>query len=88
MKVDQFDFELPEDRIALRPVEPRDTARLLVVKPDDPGQLTDRMVKDLPGLLQPGDCLVFNDTRVIPARLTGVRHRDGGTGAQVEIMLH
>lgn len=88
MKVDQFDFELPEDRIALRPLEPRDTARLLGVVPGDPGQFTDGLVSDLPGLLKPGDCLVFNDTRVIPARLTGVRHRDGATGAQIEITLH
>jgi len=88
MKVDQFDFELPEDRIALRPVEPRDTARLLGVAPGDPVQLFDSKVKDLPGLLTPGDCLVFNDTRVIPARLTGVRHRDGATGAQIEVTLH
>lgn len=88
MKVDQFDFELPEDRIALRPMEPRDTARLLGVAPDSPAHLSDAVVNDLPGLLEPGDCLVFNDTRVIPARLVGVRHREGATGAQIEITLH
>ncbi len=70
MRVDLFDFELPEDRIALRPASPRDAARMLVV--DDTG-LHDRGVGDLPSLLRAGDCLVFNDTRVIPAQLTGRR---------------
>jgi S-adenosylmethionine:tRNA ribosyltransferase-isomerase len=72
MRVDLFDFELPESSIALRPCVPRDGARLLVVTP--PG-LTDKAVPDLPGLLREGDCLVFNDTRVIPAALDGVRVR-------------
>ncbi len=70
MRVDLFDFNLPEDRIALRPASPRDAARMLVV--DDAG-LHDRGVSDLPSLLRAGDCLVFNDTRVIPALLTGKR---------------
>lgn len=70
MRVDLFDFNLPEDRIALRPASPRDAARMLVV--DDAG-LHDRGVGDLPSLLRAGDCLVFNDTRVIPALLTGKR---------------
>ncbi len=70
MRVDLFDFNLPEDRIALRPASPRDAARMLVV--DDAG-LHDRGVGDLPPLLRAGDCLVFNDTRVIPALLTGKR---------------
>ena len=70
MRVDLFDFNLPEDRIALRPASPRDAARMLVV--DDAG-LHDRGVGDLPLLLRAGDCLVFNDTRVIPALLTGKR---------------
>lgn len=68
MKVDLFDFELPPERIALRPADPRDSARMLVVTPD---RLDDRTVLDLPAALRPGDCLVFNDTRVIPAQLEG-----------------
>jgi S-adenosylmethionine:tRNA ribosyltransferase-isomerase len=71
MRVDLFDFELPANRIALRPVRPRDAARMLVVADDAP--LADRHVGDLPGLLRAGDVLVFNDTRVIPARLEGRR---------------
>ena len=70
MRVDLFDFELPAERIALRPAKPRDSARLLLVDGD---QLADRVVTDLPDLLQPGDVLVFNDTRVIPAQLEGRR---------------
>lgn len=85
MRVDLFDFDLPDERIALRPAEPRDAARLLVVRP---GQgLADRIVRDLPGLLTPGDALVFNDTKVIPARLEGTRRR-GDAVAQVEATLH
>ncbi|KQS55743.1 S-adenosylmethionine:tRNA ribosyltransferase-isomerase [Brevundimonas sp. Leaf363] len=72
MKTADFDFHLPEDRIALRPAEPRDSARLLVVRG---GALGDHVIRDLPDFLQPGDALVFNDTRVIPARLSGVRER-------------
>lgn len=86
MKVSDFDFELPNDRIALRPVSPRDSARLLVVQP---GQgLEDRTVRDLPDLLEPGDALVFNDTRVIPARLSGERHREDLPPVRVEATLH
>lgn len=89
MKTADFDFDLPEDRIALRPVEPRDSARLLVVREDG---LEDRIVRDLPDFLQPGDALVFNDTRVIPARLSGARHRTGPDGetltVPVEATLH
>lgn len=70
MRVDLFDFDLPEDRIALRPVAPRDAARMLVV---DSAGLSDRIVRDLPQLLRAGDCVVFNDTRVIPAQLHGRR---------------
>lgn len=73
MRTDLFDFELPEDRIALRPASPRDAARLLLVKPGS--VLENLQVRDLPGLLRPGDALVFNDTRVIPAALDGVRIR-------------
>jgi S-adenosylmethionine:tRNA ribosyltransferase-isomerase len=85
MKVDLFDFELPEERIALRPAEPRDTAKLLVVRPGD--ALEDRIVRDLPDLLEPGDLLIFNDTKVIPAQLNGIRHR-GEAVAAVEATLH
>src|SRR3954465_7743464 len=85
MRVDLFDFELPEDYIALRPAEPRDSARMLGVAPDAP--FDDRLIRDLPDLLRPGDALVLNDTRVIPARLFGLRARGEAT-ARVEIMLH
>ena len=70
MRVDLFDFDLPPDRIALRPAEPRDSARLLLVRPE---RLEDHGVRDLPALLRAGDLLVFNDTRVIPAQLEGRR---------------
>jgi S-adenosylmethionine:tRNA ribosyltransferase-isomerase len=70
MRVDLFDFDLPADRIALRPARPRDTARLLLVEGDD---LSDRTITDLPTLLRRGDVLVFNDTKVIPAQLEGRR---------------
>lgn len=72
MRVDLFDFELPPERIALRPARPRDAARMLVV-PGGGGAFEDRTVRDLPGLLRKGDVLVFNDTRVIPAQLEGMR---------------
>lgn len=84
MRVDLFDFDLPEDRIALRPANPRDSARLLVVRGD---RFEDRIVRDLPEFLRPGDALVFNDTKVIPARLTG-RRRRGEAVAQIEATLH
>jgi S-adenosylmethionine:tRNA ribosyltransferase-isomerase len=120
MRTDLFDFELPEECIALHPVAPRDAARLLVVRSPSPrpsrgegwgeGQpqtaapvsaphpnplstqeawgegIEDRIVRDLPGLLRPGDALVFNDTRVIPAALAGVRRR-GDLEAHVEATL-
>src|SRR6185436_15315672 len=70
MRVDLFDFDLPAERIALRPASPRDSARLLAV---EGAQLSDHDVLDLPRLLRRGDCLVFNDTRVIPAQLEGLR---------------
>ena len=70
MRVDLFDFDLPPDRIALRPARPRDSARMLLVEGE---QLCDRGVLDLPEILRPGDVLVFNDTRVIPAQLEGKR---------------
>ena len=71
MRVDLFDFELPAESIALRPASPRDAARLLLVDGDNP--LEDRTVRDLPSLLRAGDVLVFNDTKVIPAQLEGLR---------------
>ena len=73
MRTDLFDFELPPERIALRPAEPRDNARLLVVRPAGVPELDDRTVADLPALLAPGDQVVVNDTKVIAASLTGRR---------------
>ena len=70
MRVDLFDFELPKDRIALRPASPRDSAKLLVVRGSS---LSDHVVLELPKLLRAGDILVFNDTKVIPAQLEGRR---------------
>src|SRR5256885_3328300 len=70
MRVDLFDFELPQEQIALRPARPRDSARLLLVEGNE---ISDRQVLDLPGLLRRGDVLVFNDTKVIPAQLEGRR---------------
>lgn len=77
MRVDAFDFDLPTERIALRPARPRDAARMLVV---EGGAMRDMGVRDLPSLLRAGDCLVFNDTRVIPAQLEG-RRGDAKIGA-------
>ncbi|MEP9390392.1 tRNA preQ1(34) S-adenosylmethionine ribosyltransferase-isomerase QueA [Mesorhizobium sp. KR9-304] len=85
MRVDLFDFDLPDERIALRPASPRDAAKLLVVRPQ--GAFEDRIARDLPSLLDPGDVLVFNDTKVIPAQLTGIRKR-GDASAQVDATLH
>jgi S-adenosylmethionine:tRNA ribosyltransferase-isomerase len=86
MKVSDFDFDLPEDRIALRPAKPRDSARMLVIGDDG---LVDAAVADLPGMLCAGDIMVFNDTRVIPARLHGIRPADMTRGeARIELLLH
>jgi S-adenosylmethionine:tRNA ribosyltransferase-isomerase len=85
MRTDLFDFDLPPERIALRPISPRDAARLLVVRPG--GVADDRAVRDLPDLLQPGDALVVNDTRVIPARLVG-RRIGRGEEPRIEATLH
>ncbi|WFL76957.1 tRNA preQ1(34) S-adenosylmethionine ribosyltransferase-isomerase QueA [Altererythrobacter arenosus] len=71
MKVDLFDFDLPQERIALRPARPRDSARMLVVRGE--GDFEDRVVRELPDLVRAGDVMVFNDTRVIPAQLEGRR---------------
>jgi S-adenosylmethionine:tRNA ribosyltransferase-isomerase len=70
MRVDLFDFDLPPERIALRPASPRDSARLLLLDGD---RTEDRGIAELPSLLRRGDCLIFNDTRVIPAQLEGRR---------------
>jgi len=78
MRVDLFDFELPPERIALRPVAPRDSARMLRVGAG--GDLSDQTIRDLPAMLRKGDCLIFNDTRVIPAQLQG-RRGDAAIGA-------
>jgi len=86
MRVDDFDFDLPEDRIALRPAEPRDTARMLLVNADQ-NALADGVVNRLADYLKPGDALVFNDTRVIPAQLEGFRRR-GDAVAQIGATLH
>lgn len=91
MHVSDFDFDLPPENIAQHPAEPRDSARLLHVPAT--GSLADLHVTDLPGLLQPGDLLVTNDTRVIPARLTGIRGDATHSGppqggAKIEVTLH
>ncbi len=85
MRTDLFDFELPEEAIALHPASPRDSARMLVV-PEGGAGFEDRGVRDLPELLRSGDALVFNDTRVIPAALEGVRRR-GDLTANVALTL-
>ena len=88
LRLDDFDYNLPEDRIALRPAAPRDCARLLVVRPGVEPELDDRIVRDLPDILVPGDTLVFNDTRVIPAQLTAKRIGRGESEPDVGITLH
>jgi S-adenosylmethionine:tRNA ribosyltransferase-isomerase len=85
MRVDAFDFTLPDDRIALRPSEPREAARLLHVPRK--GAFADYHISDLPSLLREGDVVVVNDTRVIPARLIGIRER-GEARARIEATLH
>lgn len=83
MKLSDFDFDLPDELIATRPARPRTAARLLLA---ERGKTHDRTVTDLPDILRPGDLLVLNDTRVIPARLFGQRHRGEAT-ARIEITL-
>ncbi|MEM8647361.1 MAG: tRNA preQ1(34) S-adenosylmethionine ribosyltransferase-isomerase QueA [Pseudomonadota bacterium] len=85
MRVDAFDFDLPKERIALRPAVPRDSARLLEVSQDS---LTDHSVGQLASRLRAGDVLVFNNTRVIPAQLTGVRVGRGEATPKIEVTLH
>ena len=87
MKLSEFDFDLPEELIATRPARPRSSARLLLAQGHD---IQDRIVNQLPVILQPGDRLILNDTKVIPARLTGTRHRSGEAGdtsAKIEVTL-
>ncbi|MCH2168457.1 MAG: tRNA preQ1(34) S-adenosylmethionine ribosyltransferase-isomerase QueA [Oceanicola sp.] len=87
MRLSDFDFDLPEDLIATRPARPRSSARLLLAQGDG---IEDRVVNQLDQILQPGDRLVLNDTKVIPARLSGKRWRDSGQGrvsAGIEVTL-
>ncbi|WP_375262098.1 tRNA preQ1(34) S-adenosylmethionine ribosyltransferase-isomerase QueA [Palleronia sp.] len=84
MRLSNFDFDLPDELIATRPARPRSSARLLVAEGE---RITDAIVRDLPDWLRPGDRLVLNDTRVIPARLSGTRHREGSDGARIEATL-
>ncbi|WP_296763162.1 tRNA preQ1(34) S-adenosylmethionine ribosyltransferase-isomerase QueA [Sediminimonas sp.] len=87
MKLSDFDFDLPEAQIATRPARPRSAARMLVA---EGAAITDAHVRDLPDWLRPGDRLVLNDTRVIPARLSGLRRRSGAAGdtaARIEVTL-
>lgn len=87
MQLSDFDFHLPEQLIATRPAVPRSSAKLLVSRP---GGIVDSQVTELASFLEPGDRLVFNDTKVIPARLTGLRHRvsaQGETSAKIEVTL-
>jgi S-adenosylmethionine:tRNA ribosyltransferase-isomerase len=88
MRTALFDFELPPERIALRPVSPRDASRLLVVRPRSTPELDDRGVRDLPDLLRAGDALVVNDTKVIAARLRGRRIGRGTMEPSIEATLH
>lgn len=87
MKLSDFDFSLPDDQIAVRPAKPRTAAKLLLA---EGGQITDKHVFDLPSILRPGDRLILNDTKVIPARLSGQRWRDSAQGlmsAKIEVTL-
>jgi S-adenosylmethionine:tRNA ribosyltransferase-isomerase len=88
VRTDVFDFELPSERIALRPIAPRDAARLLTVRPGSTPELSDHIVCELSELLCEGDALVVNDTKVIPARLVGRRIGRGSAEPQIEATLH
>ena len=85
MRVSDFDFDLPPERIALRPANPRDSSKLLVVRQEG---REDHIFSELPDLLRAGDVLVFNNTRVIPASLSGNRIGRGGTTPKIEALLH
>ncbi len=94
MRTDLFDFDLPEERIALQPARPRDQAKLLLVEPaadrsaePEAYSFQDLTITNLPQLLRAGDALVFNDTKVLPAALSGIRHR-GDIRAKVSFNLH
>jgi S-adenosylmethionine:tRNA ribosyltransferase-isomerase len=87
MRTELFDFDLPPDRIALRPIAPRDAARLLIVRPGGTPEFAAAAVRDLPDLLRAGDAVVVNDTRVIPARLRG-RRIGRGVEPAIEATLH
>jgi S-adenosylmethionine:tRNA ribosyltransferase-isomerase len=87
MRTDLFDFALPQERIALRPIAPRDAARLLVVRPHTAPELEDRAVRDLPKLLRRGDVLVVNDTKVLPAALHGRRIGRGDREPEIAATL-
>src|SRR5579871_433897 len=86
MDVSLFDYALPEERVALRPASPRDSARMLVVRED--GSLAHARVRDLPDFLHNGDMLVANDSKVIPARLRARKVVPDGTGPMIELLLH
>jgi S-adenosylmethionine:tRNA ribosyltransferase-isomerase len=88
MRTSLFDFDLPPERIALRPISPRDAAKLLVIRPGEKPELEDSRIRDLPELLRPGDALVVNDTKVIHARLQGRRLGRGETHPAIEATLH
>ena len=95
MRVDLFDFDLPDEAIALRPARPRDSAKMLCINPHNDQPISDHKVMDLPLFLREGDALVFNDTKVIPAQLAGIRHRSAPTGdpknsieAKIDLTLH
>jgi S-adenosylmethionine:tRNA ribosyltransferase-isomerase len=85
--ITDFDFDLPKTAIALRPASPRDSARLLTVDPLQPEPLAERRVGDLPSLLRPGDVVVFNNTKVLPAVIVGRRPPRGQDAPAVEIIL-
>jgi len=88
LRVDEFDFHLPEDLIALRPAEPRDSARLLVIR-ENSLSFEEATLRDLPAFLSPGDVGIFNDTRVIPAQLAGTRPARGlSAEARIDVTLH
>ena len=85
MKVEAFDFNLPETSIALRPAQPRDSARLLYV--DARAHFQDKIMRELPDFFSDGELIIVNNTKVIPARLEALRSREGASGAQIEVTL-
>ncbi|MEP4705106.1 MAG: tRNA preQ1(34) S-adenosylmethionine ribosyltransferase-isomerase QueA [Hyphomicrobiales bacterium] len=91
MRVDLFNFDLPDEAIALRPARPRDSAKMLGINPHSDIPVSDHGVMDLPTFLREGDALVFNDTKVIPAQLSGIRRRGepkGAIEAKIDLTLH